>query len=197
MRQMAMTGVVAGALVLATAAPATAAAPTRDASRNTFLSLSSPGCMTGEQPCLSVFAAEGEDGNLVCVELPQARGSLSGCTDTSPETLTVTRTSQSIQPTRVTVVRLDCEFEDGHETCEVAAARTVTVSATAVTIGRRVNRTSRAQERTPECTFISSFRSRSAAVAGTLTIDGRRHRLTGEAGTTRNRFLSRGCDEFV
>ncbi len=89
---------------------------------------------------------------------------------------------------------MECDEKVEEEACEVVDSRTVTVSATAVTTGRRVNRVFRLQERTPECRFISSFRSRSAPVAGTLTIDGRRHSLTGEAGTSRSRLLLRGCE---
>lgn len=137
-------------------------------------------------------AFESEGVGVVCVEIPHALGTSFGCTETGSETLTVTKTSQTIQPTRVVVAREECMFED--ETCEIVDGRTVTVSATAVTTGRRVNRVFRSQERTPECRSISSFRSRSAPTAGTLTIDGRRHSLTGEAGTSRNRFLFRGCE---
>ncbi len=189
-----MTALVSSALVLATAAPASAAAPIRESSTDTFLSLSSPGCMTGEQACLGVFAWESEGAGLVCVDIPHALGSSSGCTRTGSKTLTVTRTTSTIRPTRVEVGRMECEgaLEDGM--CEVVDPRTVTVSATAVTTGRRVNRVFRSQERTPECRSMSSFRSRSAPVAGTLTIDGRRRSLTGEAGTSRSRLLLRGCE---
>lgn len=152
--------------------------------------------MTGEEPCLGVFAGESEGAGFVCVDIPHALGSFFGCTETSSETLTVTKTTQTIQATSVDVVRVECTVE--YETCEVVDSRTVTVSATAVTTGRRVNRVFRFQERTPECRVISSFRSRSAPVAGTLTIDGRRHSLTGDAGTSRSRLLLRGCEhEFV
>lgn len=191
-----MTALVSGALVLATAAPASAAAPTRESSRGTFLTLSSPGCMTEEGSCLSVFASESEGSGFVCVDVPHALGGSFGCTETGSETLTVTKTRQTIAPTSVELVRVECGVDD--ETCEVVDSRTVTVSATAVTTGRRVNRVFRSQKHTPECTYMSSFRSRSAPVAGTLTIDGRRHSLTGEAGTSRSRLLLRGCEhEFV
>lgn len=196
MKRTTISALVSGALVLATAAPAAAAPPTRQSSRATFFSLSSPGCMTGKEPCRGVFALEGEDGGFVCVDLPSARGGLSGCTDTGPGTLTVTRTAQALEPTRVTAVRLECDEESEEGECRITEARTVTVSADAVTTGRRRNRVFRSHERTPECTSIASFRSRSASVAGTLTISGRRHSLTGEAGTSRERFLFRGCEGF-
>ncbi len=150
--------------------------------------------MTEEEPCLGVFAGESEGAGFVCVDIPHALGGFSGCTETGSETLTVTKTTQTIQPTRVNVARVECEGTVEDETCEIVDSRTVTVSATAVTTGRRVNRVFRLQERTPECRFISSFRSRSAPVAGTLTIDGRRHSLTGEAGTSTSRLLLRGCE---
>ena len=192
MRRTTLTALVSGALVLATAAPASAAPPTRESSRDTFLSLSSPGCMTGEEPCLGVFAGESQGAGFVCVDIPHALGSFFGCTETGSETLTVTKTAQTVRPTRVDLVRVECTVED--ETCEIVDSRTVTVSATAVTTGRQVNRVFRSQERSPECRYISSFRSRSAPVAGTLTIDGKRQSLTGEAGTSRSRLLLRGCE---
>lgn len=191
MRRTTTTALVAGALVLVSAAPAAAAAPVRDSSRGTFLNLSSPGCMDGEEPCLGLFASESEGGGFVCVDVPDALGSSFGCTETGSEALTVTRATQTLRPTAVEVGRLECTSQ---EECQVVDTRTVVVSATAETTGRRVNRVFRSRERSPECRSSSSFRSRSAPVAGTLTIDGTAHSLTGEAGTSRSRFLLRGCD---
>ena len=189
-----MTALVSSALLLATAAPASAAAPIRESHRGTFLSLSSPGCTTGERPCTDVFAGQTKGAGFVCVDVPHALGSFFGCTETGSKTLTVTKKTQTIAPTRVEVVRVECEEDADEEACEVVDSRTVTVSASAVTTGRRVNRVFRSQKRTPECSFSTSFRSRSAPVAGTVTIDGRRHTLTGEAGTSSSRLLLRGCE---
>lgn len=187
-----MTALVSGALVLATATPASAAAPTRESTRDTFLSLSSTGCMTEEGPCMGVFAGESEGAGFVCVDLPDVRGNFSGCTETGPETLSITKTAQTIEPTRVEVARVECKVED--EPCEVLDSRTVTVSATAVTTGRLSKSVFRSRERTEQCRSTSSFRRRSAPVTGTLTVDGRPYSLTGEAGTSRSRFAFRGCD---
>ncbi len=188
-----LTAAVVAGLLLGAATPATAAPSVRESYKDRFLFLNSPGCEDGEGPCLSLHVSQGKRTSFVCVDVPDAHGAMFGCTDTPTGAFSVTRTTQTLRPTTLTLVRVECD--DVEEECDVVGEQEATVSASATTTGRATRHSFRFSDRTKDCVVRSSMTVRAAPTAGQVTLDGTRYRTAGETGTSTMRdFLRGGCD---
>jgi hypothetical protein len=191
-RRTTLTAAVIAGLVIGAATPATAAPPTKFSYKDKFLSLTSPGCEDGEGSCQSLFVSQSKRSSFVCVDVLDAQGAMFGCTDTPTGAFSVTRTTQTLRPTTVTLVRVECD--DMEEECDVVGEQEATVSASATTTGRATRHSFRFSERTKDCVARSSMAVRAAPTAGQVTLDGTRYRTAGETGTSTVREFVRGCD---
>ncbi len=191
-RRTTVTAAVIAGLLSGAATPATAAPPVRESYKDRFLSLTSPGCEDGEGQCLSLHVSQGKRSSFVCVDVLDGDGGLFGCTDTPADAFSVTKTSQVLRPTTVTLMRIDCD--DEKEECDVVEEQDAVVSASATTTGRATRHSFRFSDRTKDCVMRSSMTVRAAPTTGQVTLDGTRYKTAGETGTSTLRDVMRGCD---
>ena len=173
MRRLLVPLFVVPALLLALAVPAAAAPPLKESGTSkSFTSISST-CSGASctDVILDAFSLDNET-ILVCLNYltystrtGQIRSQESGCTETSSDALTVTSdVTVSLDPTSITLA------ECGRRGC--TETRTVTVSATDSAVGPVFSDVGRGTFSDGTCTFRYRFESRSAPIAGTMTIDG-------------------------
>lgn len=160
-------------LLLALAAPAAAAPPMRESgTQESFFSVaSSCSGATCTDTILNAFNIDSET-LVVCLDsitFNARTGRLvsqeSGCTETSPDALTITG-DFTVTLTDTVITLFDC----GRRGC--TQGDTVTVSAHDTAVGPVFSETGRGTFSDGTCTSTFRFSSESAEIAGTMTIDG-------------------------
>jgi hypothetical protein len=173
MRRMLFPVAIVPILLLAIAAPVAAAPPLKES--GTQVSLFSVSTSCGGSFCtdtvLDAFTIDSET-LLVCVNwytysirTGQLRSQEGGCTETSPDALTITE-SFNVTLSDTTVVIVECNRRGCMET------GSVTVSASDSAVSPIFTDSSRGTFSDGECTYRYRSESTSAQVAGTMTIDG-------------------------
>lgn len=202
MRRAVLTAALLGGLLVGGAAPAAAATPEREKQSGSFTHLESYTSECTPQPaggetCTSIFLfASTDTSGMGSVSLTIDTYLIDGDGDYIPigfesgfvegSDLTVgSDLSATLAPTTLTLQ--SCTDEG----CEGAGSREVTVSASDAPTGPVRTSRERGKFKEDGCMYKWSSTSRSAEVAGTITLDGVTYDEIGQVSTGDYRFMSR------